>query len=250
MPKFLITLILLAGCCTRLLAQDSTDSVIDTAVVKSIPEKNDSIKNYKKEKDFAYINYLDSLLRKTKDLTVDTFSLYNTGQLKKQKRSTTRIITPTPNNFLNAPLIKIILWALAIFFVGFILYRLFLSDFLFRKKPVSKNTLVEEKEEEDVSDISVYDRRILKAEMDRNFRLAIRYFYLQTLQMLSGKGSIQLSSDKTNYQYVRELSNRPYQNDFAGITLNYEYVWYGKFEINEEVYHKLRKDYKSLQQKI
>lgn len=250
MPKFLITLILLTGCCTCLSAQDSTGSVIDTAVIKSIPEKNDSIKSYKKEKDFGYINYLDSLLRKTKDLTVDTFSIYNTGHQKKQSGNVTRINTSTPNNFLNAPSVKIILWLLAIFFVGFILYKLFLSDFLFRKNIAPKKSFVEEKEEEDVSDISVYDRRILKAEMDKNFRLAIRYFYLQTLQILSGKGSIQLSPDKTNYQYVRELSSMPYQNDFAGITLNYEYVWYGKFEISEEVYQKLRKDFKSLQQKI
>ena len=251
MTKTLIAFILLLNTCIASLAQDSTEYAIDTTVTIYIPiVKNDSISAYKKDKNFAYIHYLDSLLRKRADLTVDTFSIYNSGREKRQKKTTTTINTAAPNNFLNVPAVKIILWMLAIFFVGFILYKLFLSDILFRKKSATKNTAVEEKEEEDISDIAAFDKRILKAEVEKNFRLAVRYFYLQTLQMLSDSGSLQLSPDKTNYRYVRELSNKPYQNEFAEITLNYEYVWYGKFEINEEVYSKLRKDFKLLQQKI
>jgi hypothetical protein len=86
--------------------------------------------------------------------------------------------------------------------------------------------------------------------MNKNYRLAIRYSYLQTLQKLSGSGLLQFSADKTNYQYVNELHGKPYQNDFAAITLNYEYVWYGKFEIGEDVYNRLFSDYKSFHQKL
>jgi hypothetical protein len=70
------------------------------------------------------------------------------------------------------------------------------------------------------------------------------------LQKLSGSGLLQFSADKTNYQYVNELHGKPYQNDFAAITLNYEYVWYGKFEIGEDVYNRLFSDYKSFHQKL
>jgi hypothetical protein len=73
---------------------------------------------------------------------------------------------------------------------------------------------------------------------------------LQTLYKLSDGGLLQFSSDKTNYQYVNELGGKPYQNDFAAITLNYEYVWYGKFDISEDVYKRLSGEYRSFHQKI
>ena len=86
--------------------------------------------------------------------------------------------------------------------------------------------------------------------MNKNYRLAVRYSYLQTLQTLAGSGLVQFSADKTNYQYVNELSGKPYQNDFAALTLNYEYVWYGNFDIKEDVYNRLLKEYQSFHQKL
>ena len=96
----------------------------------------------------------------------------------------------------------------------------------------------------------IRDRLIAKAVTNKNYRLAIRYRYLQTLQMLAGNRLLQFSVDKTNYQYVNELRGKPYHNDFAAITLNYEYVWYGNFDISEDVYNKLFTEYKTFHQKL
>lgn len=86
--------------------------------------------------------------------------------------------------------------------------------------------------------------------MNKNYRLAIRYLYLQALQNLSGKGALQLLTNKTNNEYITELRGKLYQNDFAAITLSYEYVWYGKFDISEDTYNRLMREYNSLQQKL
>ena len=214
--------------------------------------KADSLQDYKQDKDFAYMKYMDSLLRKTKDLSVDTFSVSNSNirrQKKPSKNSEER--TPPPNlNFFSMPIVKLILWILAIFLIGFIIYKLFLGENFFRRNRSYKNTSDIQKEEEDISDPSGYDTLIAQAVMNKNYRLAIRYSYLQALHKLAVSGLLQFSADKTNYQYVNELRGKPYQNDFAAITLNYEYVWYGKFEIDENIYNRLSGEYRSFNQKL
>ena len=249
---------------TKLLAQQSdvdsvaaklgdltqTESLRDTVVSRKKVEP-DSLQDYKSDKDFAYMKYLDSLLRKTKDLTVDTFSV-NSASTKSKKdvqQNSEPLNTRRRINIFNQPIVKIILWILAFFLIGFIIYKLFLGENFF-KRSRSYNTIDTQKEEENISDPSAYDKLISQAVMNKNYRLAVRYGFLQTLQMLSGSGLVQLSGDKTNYQYVNELQGKPYQNDFAALTLNYEYVWYGKFDISEDVYNRLRREYKSFHQKL
>jgi hypothetical protein len=208
--------------------------------------ENDSIAVYKKSRDFEYTRYLDSLLKNKKDLGVDTFSISGHAKSGKQQRIT---IHSGGNSFFNIPSVTAILWVLAVFFIGFVLHRLFFTKGFFRRESTRKD-LTGIKQEEKISDPSGYDRLIAEAVAGQNYRLAIRYLYLQTLQILSNKGLIQLSPDKTNYEYVRELSGKVYQDDFSGITLGYEYVWYGKFEIGKDIYQKLSGDYRSFQQKF
>ncbi|HEY8690279.1 MAG TPA: LapA family protein [Chitinophagaceae bacterium] len=229
----------------------TAESPVDTAL-KANKFEADSLHDYKQDKDFAYMKYMDSLLRKTKDLSVDTFSVSNSNirrQKKPPKNSEER--TPPPNlNFFSMPIVKLILWILAIFLIGFIIYKLFLGENFFRRNRSYKNTSDIQKEEEDISDPSGYDTLIAQAVMNKNYRLAIRYSYLQALHKLAGSGLLQFAADKTNYQYVNELRGKPYQNDFAAITLNYEYVWYGKFEIDENIYNRLSGEYRSFNQKL
>ena len=250
---------------TKLLAQQSdvdsvaaklgdltqTESLRDTVVSRKKVEP-DSLQDYKSDKDFAYMKYLDSLLRQTKDLSVDTFSVNSASsrskkdvQQNQEQANTTRRI-----NIFNQPIVKIILWILAFFLIGFIIYKLFLGENFFKRSRSYNITDTQKEEEESISDPSAYDKLISQALMNKNYRLAVRYGFLQTLQMLSGSGLVQLSGDKTNYQYVNELRGKPYQNDFAALTLNYEYVWYGKFDISEDVYNRLRREYKSFHQKL
>ena len=249
-------------CNTKLMAQviDSTgvateeitppESLGDTVLNRYEFKSDDSIDIYKRYRDFAYMKYLDSLLRKTKNLTVDTFSAGNGASAnKRQVRQNSRRVNVPQVNIFGNPVVKIVLWIAAIFLIGFIIYKLFLGENFFRRDRAYKNTSDTQKEEE-ISDASAYDKLIAQAVANGNYRLAIRYLYLQTLQKLSGSGLLQFSADKTNYQYVTELHGKPYQNDFAAITLNYEYVWYGKFDINEDVYKRLSGEYRSFHQKI
>lgn len=254
----------LALFCEELVAQDSDDSVLirteaigppeslgDTVLNKYEFEPHDLMQDYKTDRDFAYMRYLDSILKNTEDLTVDTFSIGNatsSGGKEVRQSSSRRVNVPRANIF-SHPVVKIILWVMAVLLFGFIIYKLFLGENFFRRDRSYKN-ISDTHTEDDLSDPTFYERLIAEAVMNKDYRLATRYLYLQTLRKLSGSGLLQFSADKTNYQYVNELRGKPYQNDFAAITLNYEYVWYGKFDISEAVYKRLFSEYRSFHQKI
>ena len=138
---------------------------------------------------------------------------------------------------------------MAVLFIGFILYKLFLTENFFRKTPRKFKITEQEPEEKGITS-SEYEKLINDAIRNKDFRSAIRYLYLQTLQKLSISGFIQLSPDKTNYEYVKELSGKVHQNEFASLTLNYEYVWYGKFNIDQKIFNRLQKDFNQYQQKL
>jgi hypothetical protein len=134
----------------------------------------------------------------------------------------------------------------------FILYKLFLTEGIFKKKSRSINNeqSTPEVTEEVVTSESDFDRLIRLALTAGNFRLAVRYQYLRTLHHLAGRNYVEMAVDKTNYQYVQEISNHQLRNDFASLTLNYEYVWYGEFQIEQTIYHKLETAFSGFNQKI
>ncbi len=195
----------------------------------------DSIRNWGNKKEYAYSKYLDSLLKNKKKEVTETKRSASPGFL---------------NSILNSGIVSVLLWAVVISFVLFIIYRLFLADGVFQRRSKSVKDTAGTVEEELITKESNFDGLIRQALQNGNYRLAVRYQYLRTLHLLAGKNFVELSPDKTNFQYVREISNRQYQEDFAGLTLNYEYVWYGEFAIEKNLYQKIETNFTSLNQKL
>lgn len=218
--------------------QEEEDTIADTALYKNnLHFPYDSVKNWRNLKEYGYTKYLDSLLKAMKK--------------KPQDEPST---PPEPPGFLNtilaSDILTLLLWALAICFVGFILYRLFLAEGGFRRRSRSLKEPVPGVEEEIITPESDFDAFIRQALQNGNYRHAIRYQYLRTLHLLAGKNLVTLAPDKTNYQYVTEITNRDQQQAFAALTLNYEYVWYGEFEIDNNIYSKIETNFTTLNQKI
>ncbi len=76
-----------------------------------------------------------------------------------------------------------------------------------------------------------------------NLREAVRMRYLQALQLLEGKQLIAPGKDKTNMDYLRELSTTAFHKPFAALTLHYEYVWYGKAPLNNAQFSRLNEQF-------
>lgn len=85
---------------------------------------------------------------------------------------------------------------------------------------------------------------------DQNYRLAIRYYYLYILQLLSEREMIDWQQQKTNDDYLEELSESALKNEFGKATLLYDYVWYGEFELDQSRYEKAEVVFTSLKNTI
>ncbi len=95
-----------------------------------------------------------------------------------------------------------------------------------------------------------YTDMLQKAYAEKNYRLAVRILYLQTLKMLSEKNIIHFKADYTNLNYLQQLSSTMFYKDFFVITRHYEYVWYGGFGVSEGAFDTIKNDFAQIQNKV
>jgi hypothetical protein len=225
---------------TTITAPNDTLYIDTTLYYYKLQVPKDSVEAWKNLQAFAYVKYLDSLLKAKKE------------EPKKQEDNQQDYSSGPSwlDGVLASSGLQLFLWTLAIVFVLFVLYKLFLTEGAFRRKTTAANTATPEVAEEVITGESNFAQLIKQALQNGNYRLAVRYQYLQTLNKLAAKNLITLAADKTNYQYVRELSNKNHQNEFAALTLNYEYVWYGEFNIEENIYRNIETGFTQLNNKL
>lgn len=85
---------------------------------------------------------------------------------------------------------------------------------------------------------------------NRDYRLAIRYYYLLVLKQLTHNKQIDWEPQKTNDDYLNELENLDLKKDFETITRIYDYIWYGEFEIDAKGFDNLKMSFENLTSKI
>lgn len=98
---------------------------------------------------------------------------------------------------------------------------------------VSKVLLTEEEElvkNEDLHSL------IKQAVLEENYRFAVRYQYLLSLKLLDEHRFIQYEFQKTNKEYLQEISETHLQQLFAEVTKFYEFIWYGNFDVSSADY--------------
>ena len=137
-----------------------------------------------------------------------------------------------------------LLWFIII--VGFAFFVItYLANSNIRLFSPSKRRFTDEEAEEATDDIFAipYQREIEKAVSAGNYRFAVRLMFLQLLKSLSERKIIQYKPDRTNFDYLVQLGTTRYYPDFFRITRNYEYSWYGKFEINRATYDQIKKEF-------
>ncbi len=216
--------------------------------------QKDTVERWKNMDELAYARYLDSLLR-TRQLTIEEKQQReqeNGSRSKKQREVSSAAPEEISYRFSASPVVNLIFWILAIAFIGFILYSLFLRDGVFKQS--GKKAMAKQDKDPGLLDITVplseIDRKILDAVAAKHYRLAVRYQYIKSLQQLSVKQLISFAADKTNIQYVNEIANTDLRNTFARLTLHYEYVWYGEFPIDEMMYRRIEQQFDDFYAKL
>ncbi|MEO6893896.1 MAG: hypothetical protein ABI136_02615 [Ginsengibacter sp.] len=227
---------------------DSISNSADTSLTRQDVKDSLDVSKWKKNREFAYMHYLDSLLRNEKNMQIDTVSVdEKSGSIKRKKSNLNQ--PSSLNNMLNSWPLKIFFWTLAISFILFVSYKVFFKNgFFVRKKEIRNGD--EEESIEELSELSEYDSLAFGAENRKEFNLATRYLFLKTLKNLSDKGFINFTSEKTNKDYLNEMRQHHYFDQFSNLTRDYEYIWYGKFLIDAERYQNLKEDFSFFNKKV
>lgn len=213
-------------------ADNETDAESDVILPVIRTLSSDSVLALRHNPDFAYMTYLDSLLR--------------ARQKKKDHMPEEQQVYEGPSMW-DSGIVKLICWSVAIGLVGFVLYRLFMGGGVFYSSKKQELPAVQLDETPDESDL---EKAIQLAMQKEDYRMATRYLFLITLNRLGEKGVLQLSTEKTNYQYATELANKRYANSFARLSLQYEYVWFGGFDINQAQFAVLQQQHQQFLKEI
>ena len=219
-----------------LLSVKNDDSKIE---IKKITE--DDLKTYKEDKSFNYIEEIqeESFLQK--------FQRWLKNILTKFWEAIFGVGTATGFLYFIFNILPYILLA----FLAFLLIKFFL-------KVNSRNIVYGEQnstsfqftEEEQIMKNEDINQLILVAIKNQNYRLAIRYYYIQTLKFLTEKNIISWESEKTNLDYIKEIDDGILNSDFKNVTKIYNYIWYGEFSIDELKFEKLKNTFETLNKSI
>ncbi len=90
-------------------------------------------------------------------------------------------------------------------------------------------------QEDDLQEIDL-DALLREALDAGDYRLAVRYQFLRLLKKLNREGKIDYHPEKTNWDYLAELSDSPLKSQFSRASRIYEYAWYGEQSLSAATY--------------
>jgi hypothetical protein len=146
-----------------------------------------------------------------------------------------------------APYIRYAIIAGLIIFVVLRLMNVKAQSLFFKNRKQQSMLINQEEIELMESDL---DEMIRKEISDKNFHLAVRYLYLKLLKTLNTKEYINLQVHKTNFDFQYEMKDNPCIEDFTKLSRVFEFVWYGDFAVEKEIFEKIFSDFTSIFKKL
>ncbi len=199
--------------------------------------KRDSISAIKLKKEYSWITNIDSFLtaKKKEDS--------NQSKIVIKQNSGSSFL----DSLFNSAILQTVVWIAAAGLVLFIIFKLFLSEGVFGKRSVKPGIQVPDKV--DTRLVNDYEVLLRKAYEEENWRFAMRFLFLKTLQKLNKNEMINYAADKTNSAYVKEIPAAK-RDDFASLVLYYEYIWYGNVEIDKIIFDSIENKFSNFLNKI
>lgn len=150
----------------------------------------------------------------------------------------------------SGTLLNVILWLLAVGLLIWVIIKLAGMEGigLFASRQVEQPISFQE-ESDDIHSIN-FAEALVKAESQKNYRLAVRLLYMQALKKLADTRRIQWQPDKPNHVFVDQMAKDPLGEEFRFLTRTYEYAWYGEFPVREHVYKFVHESFKQFLNKI
>ncbi len=138
-------------------------------------------------------------------------------------------------------LFKYLAIAAVLVFVFLILRTFFKGEFtgIFRR---SKSISVSDVYSENIHEVD-FSKLVADAKAANDYRIAVRFYYLWLLKVMSEKKIIKWHIDKTNTEYLYEIKNPVLKEDFRFLSYVFDYCWYGEFEINEAEFEQIERSF-------
>jgi len=138
-------------------------------------------------------------------------------------------------------LFKYLAIAAVLVFVFLILRTLFRGEFtgIFRR---SKSISVSDVYNENIHEVD-FSKLVADAKTVNDYRIAVRFYYLWVLKVMSEKKIIKWHVDKTNTEYLYEIKNPDVKEGFRFLSYVFDYCWYGEFDINESEFDQIEQSF-------
>lgn len=221
--------------------QETTPEFYDDSTIEKQTISEDDLDAYKKNDDFNYTEVEEETT------IVDKIKRWLGNFLRKFWESIFGVGTASGFLYFMLNILPYILLGVLIF----LLIRFFLkvnSNSIMAKSQAKAQVAFSEEEQiiknEDINAL------IQQAVGQKNYRLAIRYYYLLALKKLTEANKIEWEAQKTNEDYINELSQTNLKFDFENITRIYDYVWYGEFNVDAFKFQNLKLPFESLNKTI
>ncbi len=193
--------------------------------LKFVEFDKDKIDHYRSQKDFDYINAVEkdnwwTRFKKWVNSKYNQFINWLFGDYK--ANSILSFIIAALPFLLILALLGLIAWLFS---------RLNPGGKVLQEPKKSRVFLSEEEELVKSEDLPALMKEAIK---NAQFRLAVRYYYLNELRKLDELNIINYEYQKTNRDYYEEIEDLKIRQHFSEITKLYEFIWYGSFQVSEK----------------
>ena len=242
MRKILIYILFLLVSFPIFSQEKITDVKIDSSKIEQKKFDQKALENYKSQKDFNY-----NVQKKEKNILQKFWEWL--GRIGKKFLSWIFDDIEPAVGVIWA-ILKAIPWivlGLVLFFILKFFLKINRSN---ASDSQEKIPFMQRANDEEIINNQDLNALIKEAIADKDYRLAIRFYYLLVLQKLTDKELIVWQQEKTNEDFIREVAHLTLADDFTKTTRLYDFVWYGNFEIKEAEFLKAEQLFLKLIKKI
>ena len=223
----------------------SDSSEVSTATqklaLKEIEFDSEKIETYKTDEAFEYLDSIE------KDSWWTRFKRWL--QLKYQSFLNWLFGEYEPSGFWLAVL-KILPYLLLIGVLSLLIWlfiRLNPANAVMEEPMKARVNLQKEEELVQSADISALIQEAIQKE---DYRLAVRYLYLKSLQELDQNEFISYKFQKTNEDYINEIEQPKINRQFTKITRLYDFIWYGAFQLSKARFKKVQAEFVEMENSL
>ena len=153
-------------------------------------------------------------------------------------------------NFLNTTWFQIVTAFIILIILGILILKLIKGNVFRFNQKIERNINYQLLDENLAIDEMDLDKILVTVLEKQDYKLAIRIHFLIIIKQLDKSEYIKWEKDKTNGNYISEMSEQTELPDFMYLVLIFEKVWYGDMQLNINDYFILSKYFEKFLLKI